>query len=220
MGSKGGVGKSTIVYGISRLLSERYIVTIVDLSSSRTICNVYGVRGSLMDGHDYIVDQGNLKIISLYSQLSGNANLAKFKDIYLDLITETDYLILDYGVHLYDKLVSDELIVFYENMSVPTHLIAVSTPQEFIISSTEKMSESYINLVHGIKEDAQVVLEYFVLNMVREKTKFKTLAKPKMGFVEIPFYRDLSFNGFWNANIPKEIVSMANNFEGFLESRG
>ncbi|WP_252897125.1 hypothetical protein [Metallosphaera hakonensis] len=134
MGSKGGVGKSTIVYGISRLLSERYIVTIVDLSSSRTICNVYGVRGSLMDGHDYIVDQGNLKIISLYSQLSGNANLAKFKDIYLDLITETDYLILDYGVHLYDKLVSDELIVFYENMSVPTHLIAVSTPQEFIIS--------------------------------------------------------------------------------------
>ncbi len=40
-----------------------------------------------------------------------------------------------------------------------------------------------------------------------------------MGFVEIPFYRDLSFNGFWNANIPKEIVSMANNFEGFFWSR-
>ncbi|ABP95747.1 hypothetical protein HA72_1592 [Metallosphaera sedula] len=138
IGAKGGVGKSTVVNGIAKVLSARHRVTILDISSSRTLCNIHGIRGSLEDGHDYMIDQGNLKIVSMSSQLSSSFNLSKIKDKYDEIISETDYLIIDYGVHIYDKIVSGEMLAFYGVKSDPTHVIAVSSPQEFVIMSTEK----------------------------------------------------------------------------------
>ncbi|MCG3108065.1 Iron-sulfur cluster carrier protein [Metallosphaera sp. J1] len=213
IGAKGGVGKSTVAYGIAKTLSSKYKVSIIDVSSSRTICNIHGIRGSLEDGHDYMVDQGNLKIVSMSSQLSSSFNLSKIKDTYDEIISDTDYLIVDYGVHIYDKVVSGEILAFYDERTDPTHIIAVSSPQEFVVMSTEKMVESYIELVKTSNDSARGVLDYIVINMVREKGNFRINIKPTLGMLVIPFYRDLSFNGFWNADIPREVIDMANTIE-------
>ncbi|MEL9970025.1 MAG: hypothetical protein QXZ65_06460 [Metallosphaera sp.] len=216
IGSKSGIGKSMISYNLARLLSNKYSVTIFDLSSSRTICNVYGIRGNLMDGTDYMAEKGNLKIISASSQFSRSSDIKKMGKVYDDILEETDVFIIDNGVHIYDDEVSNEMILFYEKRNEPTHIIAVSNPQEFVINSTERMIEIYVTLLHNVSDNARAVLEYFIINMINTKTNFKVNVKPFLGVVEIPLYRDLSFNGFWNAEVPKEVALIASKIETLI----
>ncbi|QKQ99246.1 hypothetical protein GWK48_01505 [Metallosphaera tengchongensis] len=218
IGAKGGVGKSTLVYDIARVLSKNYPVTIVDASTSRTISNINEIRGSLQLEHDYLVERGNLKILSLNQYLTPYVNIGKFQDIYNDIISDEEFILVDYGVHIYERAISDELFLFYTftkkiNGVVPTNFIAVSNSQNFVINSTRKLIEAYISLLMDLDESCVGKLTHFVINMVRDESNLKVDVKPLFGIVEIPFYRELSFNGFWNTEVPKEIENIAKDIE-------
>jgi len=212
LGAKGGTGKSTIAFGLSKVLANEFSVVLLDLSSSRTISNIMGIKGCLTVGHDFIAEDGKLKIVSFhlpFIQLNESPNL---KDIYDEIIDEAEFLILDYGLPLYDRVASYELELFYRTRSDSSHIIAVSPPHDFIIKSTEKMISSYMMI---LKETSQVdsgLLDFFTVNMIRQEDMNKEIkigVSPIYGIVKIPFLRNLSFNGFWNADIPPQVVDMA-----------
>lgn len=212
IGAKGGTGKSTIAYGLSKVLSKDFSVVLLDLSTSRTISNVMGIRGSLSVGHDFMANDGNLKVISFHLPFVQLNETLSLENVYNEIINETEFLVIDYGVHLYDRVALYELELFYRHHTDPTHIIAVSLPHDFIIKSTEKTIYFYNSIIRKIKQMELGILDFFTINMLRQEEAYREIrvsVNPVYGIVKIPFHRDLSFNGFWSADVPTQIFDMA-----------
>lgn len=205
---KGGVGKSTIIYFLSLLFAKKYKTLIVDISSSATLSNLFGVKGNIIDNDiDYFSEKENLSIVSFSNNFSGivrfKANKNNILDKYYDILKGKDILFVEYPIHINTELINYEYSLFKEIVnSSRNYLLPISDPLDYIVYSTK----NYINLLLKTISDNQPTLG-LVINRVQNNNKlnFNEIGSLFENIFIIKFYREMLFKGFWNNQIPEDI---------------
>ncbi|AWR97846.1 hypothetical protein DFR86_10050 [Acidianus sulfidivorans JP7] len=221
---KGGVGKSAIIYFLSLILKDHYKILIVDLSSSATLSNLFGITGNIIENDiDYFAEKGNISIVSFSS-----ITAAKNKDMdnkkilhkYNDILRDKDIIFVEYPILLNSNIISLEYSLFKKIMEsnkennkreenkIINYFLPITDPMNYIINVipnytialTRVIDSPYTNLGLVInryrQEDNQNIISEEIKNIYKD-------------IFIINFYREMLFKGFWNVEIPKEVYPIS-----------
>lgn len=217
--SKGGVGKSTIIYFLSRLLATEYNILIVDLSSSLTLSNLFGIKGNFIDCEiEYSSEKDKVDILS-FSEKCSKINLrGEFKDKLLEKYQEAikgkDIVFVEYPLHFDNILSHLEYSMFNEIIrNSRNYVLPISDPVEYLIYSTKNYVNSFLSLIGQKQQMLGLVInrvkDPFNLNLNLFKEIFENV-------YVIRFYREMLFKGFWNVKIPEDIYPIYNRINELL----
>jgi hypothetical protein len=205
---KGGVGKSTIAYYLSKELSKRYRVILVDRDLTATISSIFGIKIGILNyltdnvQGSFVHEEGNLKVISMARyQPTEVPNMDNFYPIYKTLLDGADILITDNPPGGISELEIMEYKAYYKARGeVHSYFVAVSTPGLVLERTLNFLGESAKILKHMVPELSFVKTIALVINMSKESLQ----GLSGINVIAIPFYRDLLYKGFQNCDPPKE----------------
>ncbi len=211
---KGGVGKSTIIYYITKLLSTKFKLLIVDLTDSATLSKLYGIQNNILSDEGYFVEEGNVGVIS-FSHISNNDILdpEKITLKYEEALENSNLVLVEYPMHFYNKSIKVEYMIFNSIAKVKNYIFSVTLPQDIIIKSTLNYTSSLISYLSNINND--IFDEALIINMMKDE--IKGIREYHNNIFKIRFNIDLIFKGFYNINPPEDFFHISRFIENLIE---
>ncbi len=210
---KGGVGKSTIAYYLSNILSNKYKVVLVDRDMTATISSIFGIKIGILNyisdeiNGEFVYENKNLKVVSLARfQPSNIPPLEKFYSIYKHILGGADIVITDNSPGGIGELELMEYKAYYKiSDNTKSYFIPVTTPALPLEKALTFIQEYKKILKLMVPESSSLEILALVANMVKNQN----MDVPGMAVIKIPFYKDLLYNGFQNCEPPKELNELA-----------
>ncbi|MCG3110142.1 Iron-sulfur cluster carrier protein [Metallosphaera sp. J1] len=209
---KGGVGKSTISYYLSKILSDKYKVVLVDRDLTATISSIFGIKIGILNyladdiNGEFVYEDRNLKVVSLARfQPSNIPPLEKFYVVYKNILNDADIIITDNSPGGIGEIELMEYKAYYKvTNDKESYFIPVTTPalplQRVLIFIQEY--KKILKLM--VPESSSLEILALVANMVKNQD----IEVPGIKTIKIPFYKDLLYNGFQNCEPPKELYEL------------
>ncbi|PVU74080.1 hypothetical protein DDW13_08930 [Acidianus hospitalis] len=212
---KGGVGKSTIIYYVTKLLSDKFKTLIVDLTDSATLSRFFGIQNNILADDNYFADKGNIGVIS-FSRISNNdnLNLEKITLKYEEILVDYSLILVEYPIHFYSKSIKIEYEIFNSLSKTKNYIFSVTIPQDIIIKSTLNYASSLISYLSSINKD--IYDEALIINMIKD-TKIKNITNYHNNVFSIKFNYDLIFKGFYNVDPPDDFLQISKFIENLIE---
>lgn len=206
--SKGGVGKSAIIYFLSLLLAKKYKILIVDLSTSSTLSNLFGLKGNIIDSElDYFSEKDNVSIVSFSTNTIQTESMRRKRSIvlekYYDILRGKDIVFVEYPLHLNVELTYFEYSMFKNIIpNSDNYILSISDPIEYIIYSTKNYVNGFLKVIN---EDQKIL--GLIINRVQPNIRLNMNAIKQIfeNLYVIKFYREMLFKGFWNVSVPEDI---------------
>ncbi|BDC17136.1 hypothetical protein [Acidianus sp. HS-5] len=211
---KGGVGKSTIIYYVAKLLSSNFKLLIVDLTDSATLSRLYRIQNNILSNGGYFADEGNLGVVS-FSRISNNdtIDLEKIALKYEEILKNLNLVLVEYPIHFYNKPIRVEYTIFNSIIQAKNYIFSVTIPQDIIIKSTLNYTSSLISYLSNISKD--IYDEALIINMIKDE--IKNTEEYHNNVFKIKFNRDLIFKGFYNMSPPGDFLQISKFIENLIE---
>ncbi|MUM63822.1 hypothetical protein D1867_00825 [Acidianus infernus] len=212
---KGGVGKSTIIYYVAKLLSDKFKTLIVDLTDSATLSRLFGVQNNILADNGYFADKGNIGVIS-FSRISNDEtlDLEKITLRYKEVLGDYSLVLVEYPIHFYSKSIKTEYMIFNSLLKTKNYLFSVTIPQDIVIKSTLNYTSSLISYLSSINKD--IYDEALIINMIKDD-ETKDITRYHSNVFSIKFNYDLIFKGFYNVNPPNDFLQISKFIENLIE---
>ncbi|MCY0873429.1 MAG: hypothetical protein OWQ50_06630 [Acidianus infernus] len=212
---KGGVGKSTIIYYVAKLLSDKFKTLIVDLTDSATLSRLFGVQNNILADNGYFADKGNIGVIS-FSRISNDEtlNLEKITLRYKEVLGDYSLVLVEYPIHFYSKSIKTEYMIFNSLLKTKNYLFSVTIPRDIIIKSTLNYTSSLISYLSSINKD--IYDKALIINMIKDD-ETKDITRYHSNVFSIKFNYDLIFKGFYNVDPPNDFLQISKFIENLIE---
>ncbi|MBW9140427.1 MAG: hypothetical protein K1T65_01710 [Candidatus Aramenus sp.] len=198
---KGGVGKTTVSYYLARELSRRMKVILVVVGSYNVLAKIFGVEDSLIDGGDFYAEKDGVSFL-YFAKRPKTVDVEEVAKVYAHYLDDIDLAIVDVPTHL-DHVVSLEYEAFYRAVEAKYFALAISTPNPYVLTSTEKYLQTFCQLYN-----------HKSLGVAINLYRGEEIGKHEL---VIPFNKELFFKGI-SSETPKEFKEFADKIFNILSS--
>lgn len=212
---EGGVGKSTIIYYVTKLLSDKIKTLIVDISDSATLSGLFSVQNNILADEGYFVDMGNVGIVSFSRIFDTNLDLEKITLKYSKILNDYSLVLVEYPVHFYLKSIKMEYMAFNSLFRAKNYIFTVTLPQEIIIKTALNYTSSLISYLSSL--NSEIYNEALIINMIKDDLGTKDMIRYHKNVFGIKFDRDLIFKGFYNVSPPDDFLQISKFIEKLIE---
>lgn len=230
LGFKGGSGKSTIVYFLSRELSQRLRVLLIDKTYSGTISSLFGLEDSIFSRSplNYKKTFDNLTVIN--ATYISNFDESKFRKIYTNYASNYDIIIIDNPPFPSDPYLLNEINVYYsvfrqyqynsllvlsiEELSFASNLNYILKLEEYLKSIISNMLKIEISITFRPAVIRAIVINKYIDNIELPKwldENFYNIPKITLPLLALPPIIKLI-----EYPTPYQIKSLAKYIEGLV----